>query len=305
MADSLYDKLGVAKTATADEIRSAYRKLARKHHPDVNPGDKQAEETFKGVSAAYEVLSDDKKRKAYDEFGDASLQGGFDPDKAREYAKWQNTRSQRSSSFDDGGGPVEFDFADLFGGGFGGGRQQPRGPRKGRDLVAQVQIELRQAIEGAEMTADIPGQGPTRIRIPKGADTGSTLRVPGKGSPGANGGPPGDLVIETVVAPHPHLRRDGLDLYLKLPVTLAEAYVGGSIDVPTFEGTVALKLPPRSQNSAKLRLRGKGVPRGDKRGDMIVELDVRLPDQADEALAAALQAAAGAYSNPVRSEVTL
>ena len=115
MAESLYQTLGVAKDATPDAIRSAYRKLARKHHPDVNPGNKKAEETFKKISAAYEVLSDDKKRAAYDEFGDESLQGGFDADKAREYKRWQNTRQQRSSRFSEDHGPMEFDFGELFG----------------------------------------------------------------------------------------------------------------------------------------------------------------------------------------------
>src|SRR6185503_2763613 len=133
MAESLYDTLGVAKTATANEIRKAYRKLARKHHPDVNPGDKAAETAFKKISAAYDVLSDDKKRKAYDEFGDESLQGGFDPEKAREYKRWQNTRQQRSSRFGDEQGPIDFDFADFFGG------RGPRGPMRGQDMHAQVE----------------------------------------------------------------------------------------------------------------------------------------------------------------------
>jgi len=295
MAESLYDTLGVKKDATSDAIRSSYRKLARKHHPDVNPGDDKAEEAFKKISAAYEVLSDDKKRAAYDEFGDESLQGGFDPAKAREYKKWQNTR-QRSSRFQDDG-PVEFDFGEMFG--------RRRGPQRGQDLRATIGIDLRQAVEGAEFSADIPGQGTVRVRIPKGADTGSTMRVPAKGSPGINGGPPGDLVIETEVRPHPHVRRDGLDLHLTLPVTLDEAYNGATIEVPTFEGTVSLKIPARSQNHAKLRLRGKGIPKKETRGDMIVELDVRMPDQANDALAAALEAAKALYSKPVREEVRL
>ncbi len=297
MAESLYETLGVKKDETSDAIRTAYRKLARKHHPDVNPGNKKAEEAFKKISAAYEVLADDKKRAAYDEFGDEALQGGFDPDKAREYKRWQSTRQQRSSRFSGSDGPVEFDFGEMF------GRQ--RGPRRGQDLHATIAIELRQAIEGAEFSAEIPGQGTVRVRIPKGADTGSTMRVPAKGSPGANGGPPGDLVIETEVRPHPHIRREGLDLHLTLPVTLDEAYVGATIDVPTFEGTVALKIPPRTQNHAKLRLRGKGVPKKETRGDLIVELDVRMPDQADDALAEALRAAAKLYTKPVRDEVRL
>jgi curved DNA-binding protein len=299
MAESLYDTLGVAKTATADEIRKAYRKLARKHHPDVNPGDKAAETSFKKISAAYDVLSDDKKRKAYDEFGDDSLKGGFDPDKAREYARWQNTRQQRSSRFGDEQGPIDFDFADFFGG------RGPRGPIRGSDLQASVEIDLEQAMAGTEMTADLPGHGTVRIRIPKGADTGSTLRVPGKGAPGRNGGGAGDLIIETILRPHPLVRRDGLDLYLTLPVTVSEAYNGATVDVPTFDGPVALKIPPRTQQRAKLRLRGKGVPRKNDRGDMIVELDVRMPDRANDALAEALRAADSLYSKPVREGLTL
>jgi curved DNA-binding protein len=297
MAETLYEVLGVPKDAKPDAIRGAYRKLARKHHPDVNPGDKKAEERFKKIATAYEVLSDEKRRAAYDEFGEESLQGGFDADKAREYAKWQRVRQQqRSAPFE--GGPVEFDFAELFGG-------ARRGPRRGRELHATVEMELRDALAGAEVSLEIPEQGTVRVRIPPGADNGSTIRIPGKGSPGAGGGPPGDLVIEIAVRPHPHLRREGLDLHLVLPVTLDEAYNGASIDVPTFEGTVVLKVPPRSQRGAKLRLRGKGVTRKEARGDLIVELDVRMPDKADPALADALRASSTAYSAPVRQELKL
>jgi len=296
MAANLYQTLGVKRDASIEEIRKAYRKLARKHHPDVNPGNKTAEETFKAISTAYEVLSDDKKRAAYDEFGDASLQGGFDADKARDYARWQQRREQRSSRFD-GAGPVEFDFSELF--------NRQRGPSRGSDVHAVVQMELRQAVEGAEVTLDLPEQGTVRVRIPPGADNGSVIRLPGRGAPGARGGPPGDLVIETEVRPHPVLRRDGLDLYLTLPVTLDEAYNGASVDVPTFEGTVVLKIPPRSQNHARLRLRGKGIERKATRGDLFVELDVRMPDLPDEALAAALRAGARAYGKPVREGLTL
>lgn len=295
MAQTPYEILGVPKTADADTIRKAYRKLARKHHPDVNPGDAKAEDTFKGISAAYEVLGDDKKRAAYDEFGDASLAGGFDPAKARSYQQWQDTRQQRASRFD--GGPSEFDFADLFG--------RARGPARGQDLQATVQMELRQAVEGAEISLDLPGQGVVRVRIPPGADTGSVIRLAGKGAPGARGGPPGDLLIETHVRPHAFLRRDGLDLSLTLPVTLDEIYNGASIEVPTFDGPVMLKIPPRSQNGAKLRLRGKGIQRKDTRGDLFAVLEVRLPDRADDALAAALRASTEAYTAPVRQELAL
>jgi len=296
MAANLYETLGVKRDASADDIRKAYRKLARKHHPDVNPDNKSSEEKFKAASAAYEVLSDDKKRAAYDEFGDAALAGGFDPAKARDYARWQQRREQRSSQFQ-GAGPTEFDFAEMF--------NRQRGPSRGQDIHAAFQMDLRQAVEGAEVSVDVPGQGTVRVRIPPGAETGSVIRLAGRGSPGPRGGPPGDLVIETEVRPHPVLRRDGLDLHLTLPVTLDEAYNGASVEVPTFEGAVVLKIPPRSQNHARLRLRGKGIERKGTRGDLLVELDVRMPDQPDDALAAALRASAGAYTKPVREELTL
>jgi curved DNA-binding protein len=296
MAANLYETLGVKRDASADDIRKAYRKLARKHHPDVNPDSKISEDRFKAVSAAYEILSDDKKRAAYDEFGDAALQGGFDPDKARDYARWQQRREQRTAGFG-GAGPTEFDFAEMF--------NRRRGPSRGQDIHAVFQMDLRQAVEGAEVSVDVPEQGTVRVRIPPGADTGSVIRLPGRGSPGPRGGPPGDLVIETEVRPHPVLRRDGLDLHLTLPVTLDEAYNGASVEVPTFEGAVVLKIPPRSQNHARLRLRGKGIERKGTRGDLLVELDVRMPDQPDDTLAAALRASTSAYGRPVREGLTL
>jgi len=295
MAESLYDILGVAKDASDDAIRKAYRKLARKHHPDVNPGNKGAEDKFKKVSSAYEVLSDAKKRAAYDEFGDASLQGGFDAVKAREYARWQDTRQTREAEYEDG--PVEFDFAEMFG--------RARRPSRGAELHATLQMELHQVITGTEVSLDVPGQGTVRVRIPPGADNGSVVRLAGKGAPGPRGGPPGDLVIEIEVKAHPRLRRDGLDLSMDLPVTLDEAYNGASIDVPTLEGQVVLKIPPRSQNGAKLRLRGKGIGRKDTRGDLLIQLDLRMPDREDEALAAALRASTTAYSKSVREELVL
>jgi len=299
MDESLYQTLGVAKTASADEIRKAYRKLARKYHPDVNPGDASAEAAFKKIAAAYDVLSDEAKRKAYDEFGDASLQTGFDPDKAREYASWQESRQRRNSGFAGSEGPLDFDFSELF------QRQAPRGPSRGRDLYTSIDIDLRQAIEGTELTADLPDHGTVHVRIPRGADTGDTLRVRGKGSPGQNGGPGGDLVIETIVRPHPLVRREGLDLRLTLPITLNEAYNGANINVPTFDGSVVLKIPAHSKQHATLRLRGKGVERKDHRGDMLVELDVRMPDIADDEFAKALAASDQLYTTPIREGLAL
>ncbi|HEX4420895.1 MAG TPA: DnaJ C-terminal domain-containing protein [Kofleriaceae bacterium] len=304
MAANLYETLGVKKDASADEIRKAYRKLARKHHPDVNPDNRAAEDKFKAISTAYEVLSDDKKRADYDEFGDDALHGNFDAARARAAAasasahgRWpRNPRS--GGGFDPFGGAGGFsDVADMF--------NRRRGPSRGQDIHAMFQMDLRQAVEGAEVSVEVPEQGTVRVRIPPGADTGSVIRLAGRGQPGDRGGPPGDLVIETEVRPHPVLRREANDLYLTLPVTLDEAYNGASVDVPTFDGTVVLKIPPRSQNHARLRLRGKGIARKSTRGDLFVELDVRMPDQPDDDLAAALKASTAAYAKPVRDDLIL
>lgn len=271
MAQTPYEILGVAKDADADTIRKRYRKLAREHHPDVNPGNKASEDRFKDISAAYETLSDPKKRAEYDEQGRR-------PPPPPPYQR-------RQSPFEN---DDQFDFSELF------NRQRAR---VSQDLHATVQMSLRQAVEGGEVGFDIAGQGTVRVRIPPGADTGSTIRVPGRGQNG------GDLVIEMEVAEHPLLERDGLDLYLKVPVTLDEAYNGGSIDIPTFDGTVALKIPPRSQAGAKLRLKGKGIARKDQRGDFYAVLEIRMPDREDPALSAALKG--NLYSQPVRKELAL
>lgn len=294
VAKDLYKILGIKKSASEDEVRAAYRKLARKYHPDVNPGDAAAESQFKEVAAAYEVLSDKDKRKAYDEFGEDSLKGGFDPDKAREYQNWQRSRTEGARPF---AGDVPFDLGDVF----GFGRRQ-RGPLRGADIHAVVDMDLRQAIDGGTVQLEVPGRKPVTVRVPPGADTGSIIRLAKKGAPGSQGGPPGDLMIETRVRPHKHIRRDGLNLHMTVPVSLAETYNGATIDVPTFHGPVKLTVPERSQNGARLRLRGKGVARGKKHGDLIVELTVRLPDQADEELAKVIEQSEGAYSQSVQHE---
>jgi molecular chaperone DnaJ len=364
----LYTLLGVPRTASQDELRAAYRKLAREHHPDVNPGNKQAEDKFKEISGAYDVLSDEKKRKLYDEFGADSLRGGFDPEKVREYQQWSR-RAQEQQARRPAGAPSydEFDLGDLFGDMFAQGGRRARGPAPGADLQAVVEVDLAQALAGSEIevrlplrvscsvckgSGDKPGSTPTtcaacggtgrrqavrgpmrilqpceicagdgklgdpcptcagegavvseqpvKIRIPPGADDGSRLRVPGKGAPGS---PPGDLVIETRVRPHTHFRREGLDLHLKLPVTLDEALSGASVEVPTPTGSVKLRVPPRSQPGSRLRLAGKGVKRGKDQGDLYVELDLRLPETVEPKLADAAREAA--YAHPVREGIKL
>jgi curved DNA-binding protein len=299
----LYALLGVKKGATEDEIRKAYRQLARKYHPDVNPGDDKAEGKFKEVSAAYEVLTDADKRKLYDEFGSDGLKGGFDPEQARAYQHWQSRRS----TADTGGREDEYQFdlndlRDFFGRDFS---RQGRGPRPGHNLRAHVDLDFIQALKGLEVTLGAPDGHTVTVRIPPGASDGSTLTVKGRGHPGEHGGPAGDLLIVTRVRPHPHFKRDGLDLTLTLPVTIGEAYNGASVEVPTPDGRVQLKIPPLCQNGTRLRLSKKGVAKKDERGDLYVELSVIAPNIRDEAFAKAAEAANSLYEKPVREGIEL
>lgn len=301
----LYAVLGVEKAASQDEIRQAYRALARKFHPDVNPGDRQAETQFKEASAAYEVLSDGEKRKLYDEFGEEGLKGGFDPEQARTYQKWRQTRESAGRPFT-AEHYEDFDLSDLFGGDFHTHGPRHTRSRRGHDAVASLELTLLQALQGTEVSLVAPsGEQEVTVRIPPGAADGDRLRVPGRGMAGVGGGPSGDLLVEVHVRPHPHFHRDNLDLTLRLPVTLEEAYCGARVDVPTPDGSVTLKIPPRSQQGSKLRLKGKGVNRAGRRGDMYVELDVRLPDKEHPALDEVLRDTAGLYSKPVREEIRL
>lgn len=311
----LYELLSVPRTASADEIRKAYRKLARKYHPDVNTTDKHNEERFKEMTAAYDVLSDPKKRKLYDEFGEAGLREGFDADKARAYAQWGGVGGGAGFTGGEYASAEGFDFniGDIFGDFFRGGGRGGRGraqPMKGRDISTTIDIDFTQALFGAEVKFQLAGQpGSTpetiSVRIPPGADNGSKLRVQGRGQPGFGGGPAGDLVIETRVRPHPFFKRNGLDLTLKLPVTLSEAYNGATLEIPTPEGSVNLRIPKNSQQGTHLRVKGKGVHRGSKHGDLFVELDIRLPEQHDEELAECLQKASALYSGDLRSHIRL
>lgn len=306
----LYEVLGVAKDASKDTVRKAYRKLARELHPDVNPGDTDAEERFKEVAAAYDVLSDDEKRKAYDDFGFDSLQSGFDPDKARAYQQWQQGRARTRGAggfggFGGAGGVADMgDLGDFFS---RIRQQQANRPRRGGDVQASLALDLATAMKGTQVSVDVPAAGggsrSVQVRIPPGADGGDTLRIRGKGAPGANGGPDGDLVIEIRLKTHPVFERDGLHLRLELPVTLHEAYAGAKVAVPTMDGEVTMTIPAGSQSGQTLRLKGKGVARGKKTGNLYVTLKVLLPEPGDEALAAALEDADALYEGDVRKEV--
>ncbi len=361
--EDYYKVLGVARGASADDIRKAYRRLARKYHPDLNPGDKSAEERFKSVQEAYDILSDTKKRQMFDQYGFYSdnikpeqNQGfrsggpgfgfeGFDFSDAFGGAAGAHSQSQQGTS----GGSS---FKDLFGQFFGGGsrQQEKAGPERGSDLEYALDIDFWQAIHGTQVKLSInrqetckecrgsgQGSGGTQscpecsgsgnveqmvgamrftitcprcggkgktsnvcfacggdgrtskpetveVRIPAGAQSGSRLRVAGKGNAGIHGGSAGDLYITLRVTPHPFFTRNGDNIEIRVPVAVWEAGLGTKIEVPTIDGRALLKIPQGTQNGQKFRMREKGVPNQKKntRGDQIVEVFIQSPDVADE-----------------------
>lgn len=272
----LYGVLNVPRDASEDDLRRSYRKLAREYHPDVNPDDPQAEERFKEVSFAYEVLSDAEKRRTYDEFGHDGLAQGFDPQQARAYKQWSSGGG--GNPF---GGMGDFHFEDLFESLFGG---RPSGPRRGRDLESEIGVDFLDAAMGREVRVELRDRGTLRVRIPAGAEDGTRIRLAGKGEPSAGGGPAGDLYLRLHVRGHPFFTRDESDLFVDVPVTLPELVKGTEIEVPTPEGSVSMKIPRRSANGRKLRVRGKGgYLRGSRtRGDLYVRLVLELPQTPDE-----------------------
>ena len=357
-----YAMLGVDRKAKALEIRKAYRRLARKHHPDVNPGNKQAEEKFKDLQEAYDVLGDEKKRKIYDQYGfysDNIPPGGYES-YTQQAASGGGGPSVDFSGFDfsdfvphEERGGAGSSFRDLFSQIFtrGGAREQAApGPERGRDIEHRMHLGFWDAIRGThvrltlgreEVCASCGGKGTksgpavacpacagtgktTRaagtmrfsvtcpqcggtgrekrrcpacngsgyirkpetfdVRIPPGVDTGSRVRVPAKGNAGVGGGPPGDLYILTEVETHPFFERKGDNIYVKVPVTVAEAALGAKVEVPTIDGPTTIRIPPGTQGGQKLRLRGKGTPslRANARGDEFVEVQVAIPRVADE-----------------------
>ncbi|HET9552584.1 MAG TPA: DnaJ C-terminal domain-containing protein [Anaeromyxobacteraceae bacterium] len=313
----LYDILGVPRTASADEVKKAYRRAAKKYHPDVNPGNKQAEEKFKEASAAFEVLSDPKRRQLYDEFGADSLRTGFDAARAEEVRRW------RRQGAPPGGQPFDFgDFAtvDVEGVGdlgsifeqiFGGGRRAgPRArramvPQPGEDVTADLEIGLREAVLGGEADVQVDGRR-LRITIKPGLAEGSRMRLAGQGGPGLHGGPAGDLLLRIRLRPHPLVRVEGKDLSLDLPLTVPEAVTGAEVELPTFEGTVRLQVPAGAQSGTRLRLRARGLPdvKGGPRGDLYAVVKLVLPERS-ERLAEAVEPLKALYKGDPRAGISL
>jgi DnaJ-class molecular chaperone len=297
MAADFYKELGVDRSASADDIKKAYRKLAAQLHPDKNPGDKKAETRFKAVNRAHQILSDPEKRKLYDEFGEDGVREGFDAQAARAYRDGfgggrVRYRSPQGGSVEDlfggaaGGGAAG--FGDLFGDLFGGGaaRQGRAGgagaQMKGSDVASEVTIDFISAIKGAELRLRLQDGGEeVKVRVPAGAGDGDKVRIPGHGQPGPFGGPPGDLILNIRVQQHPFFERSGLDLYLDLPITLGEAYHGSKVRVPTPDGPVTLSVPKQAQSGQVARLKGRGVKRKTEQGDLFVRFLVRYPESGE------------------------
>jgi DnaJ-class molecular chaperone len=319
MAEDFYQRLGVPRTASDDEIKKAYRKLAKKYHPDVNPGDKKAEDKFKDLSSAFEVLSDPKKKKLYDEFGDDAAKIGFDEKKAEALRAYRSggTRGTGRGGFGGGGGVPFEGFGVDFGGGVPGGFEdifaeifgQARrrggtsagGPgfRTSSVVQATATLTLAEAVRGCERTLEIDGKR-TTIRIPPGVDSGTRIQVQAQGVKA-------DVMLDLQVFEHPIVRREGLDLYCDLPVTVRESMLGAEIKVPTFHGGGTVKLKAGTQSGTKLRLRGQGVPslEGAGKGDLYLVVQVRVPEEPDERAKKAAEELDRGYGKDVRLGLVL
>lgn len=305
-----YDILGVARSASPDEIKKAYRGLARKYHPDLNPGDKTAEANFKEAQEAYEILSDKEKRALYDQFGRAGFQGAGAGGARGPNPEWftrgaggpggpgfenidfsqffTNAGGPQADMGDEGagGGIFEEILGRMRGGGSARGARRPR-PSAARDVEANLTIPFLTAVRGGETTVELDRSGireTLSVKIPPGIKSKGKIRLRGRGQPGGGGEPAGDLIVTVEVEPHAYFTREDRNLLIDVPISIGEAVLGAKVEVPTIQGTKTVPIPPGSTSGQKLRLRGQGIPaHGDHpAGDLFVVLKVAVPRTIDE-----------------------
>ena len=272
-----YNVLGVAKIATQDEIKKAYRKLARKMHPDLNPNDKEAHKKFQQINEANEVLSDTEKRKKYDQYG-KDWQQAEQFEQARQSGQRTGHTGGQTFSGDDEGAFSDF-FESLFGGSAGGGRSQAK--FRGQDLRAELRLNLKDVYTSHQQTLTVNGKN-IRITIPAGVENGQVIKLKGYGGPGANAGPAGDLYITFNIMEDPNFKRSGDDLYTTATIDLYAAVLGGETVIDTLDTKVKLKVAPGTQNGTRVRLKGKGFPvykREGQYGDLYVTFNVKIPTE--------------------------
>ncbi len=314
MDKDLYEILGVKRDASESDVKNAFRKLAKQHHPDKNPGDKAAETRFKEANLAYEVLKDPTKRARYDQ---ARIYGGG-PGTGAGGGQWKSSPGFKPEDmFQDfglgdlfqeifgggGGGGFNAGRGDMgrdFGGGFGGSGRRGFGARRGSDFEAQLEISLPDAVRGAEKTVNVSGGKRLTVKIPEGIDEGAKIRLSGQGQPGANGGPAGDLIVQIQIASHSIFRREGDNLIARLPISFSEAVLGGEVGVPTIDGQVTMRIPAGVSSGQKLKLSGKGVKnsRTGQKGDQLVELMIRVPSVSDPLYVEAAEKLRGSSFDP-------
>lgn len=264
-----YDVLGLSQSASQNEIKAAYRNLAKELHPDVNPGDTIVEQRFKEVTAAYEMLSNAEKRSQFDR-GEINADGSPRMD-GRFHRNYQSSGQNGGMDFDD-------IVAEMF-----GRRRRPR-QTAGKSVTYSVRVPFLEAVRGSTQRVRLHDGKTVEVNVPPATSDGDSLRLKGRGMPGGGGGPNGDAFVEIQVDPHPHFKREGLDIRIELPITLGEAVLGAKVNVPTIQGTVAVTVPAGANSGSVLRLKGRGIEKGGEKGDALVRLMIHLPDAADPKL---------------------
>lgn len=280
-----YKTLGVSKSATEKEIKTAFRKLARKYHPDVNPNDKEAEKKFKEINEANEVLSNPENRAKYDKYGE-DWKHGEEYEKARRQQQQQHSQRQSSQAGQQGFSGDDYSefFESMFGGGRSGFGQGRRPQFKGQDFNAELHLNLKDVFTSQKQVLTVNGDK-IRLTIPAGVDNGQVIKISGKGGKGANGGPNGDLYIKFIIENHTQFKRAGDDLFQKVDLDLYTAILGGEVTVDTFDGKVKLKIKPGTKNETKVKLKGKGFPvykKEGKFGNMIITYNIDIPTDLSE-----------------------